>query len=238
MRPWVVEVGCDSDRELVRSLRELTEVTEVPWNPFDKDPLEIHEGSIVHGSIEFLQRCQRGSVFYVRERFSWWACMNHWGRNRLLNVGTPMTFKAFLNTNLNPYGRYHVRPIYEGKAFPGSVGALWELQEKLQLKYHVDPTEMILVSEVAEILSEYRSIVVNGVCVSSSLYKRDGRSLTSEVFGLESLVEDFARIYSPHRVFALDLALTPYGYKIIEPTLFNAAGFYACDVHKIARALE
>lgn len=240
MRPWVVEVGCDSDRELVKTLRELTTVTEVPWNPFDKEPLEIPEEAIVHGSIEFLQRCPSKSVFYDRERFSWWACMNHWGPTRLLNVGTSLTFKALQNVNLNPYGRYHVRPIYEGKSFPGSVGALWELQEKLHLKYHVDPMEMVLLSEVSDILAEYRAIVVDGMCVTASLYKRGGKSQTSNVLdnGFESVVADFARVYSPHRVFALDLALTPYGYRILEPTLFNAAGFYACDVHKIVNALE
>lgn len=240
MRPWVVEVGCESDREMVMTLRGLTEVTEVPWNPFAVDPLDIPEGAIVHGSIEFLRRCPPKSVFYDRERFSWWACINHWGRQRMLNTGTPMTFKALLNVNLHPYGKYHVRPVYEGKAFPGSVGMLCELREILHEKYHVDPMEMVVVSEPVDIHEEYRAVVVDGVCVSTSQYKRNGKVAGLNVDGtqLKICVENIARVYSPHRVFALDLARTDDGFKILEPSLFNAAGFYALDVHKIVTALE
>ena len=91
-----------------------------------------------------------------------------------------------------------------------------------------------------EILAEYRFFVIDGEVVTGSQYKigdqvQSSAAVPSDIYNYAS--EQAAR-WQPNRAFAIDIAQTPEGPKIIELNSANSAGFYACDIGKIVDAVE
>jgi hypothetical protein len=80
-----------------------------------------------------------------------------------------------------------------------------------------------LLAPLTEIFSEYRFLVVDGEVVTGSQYKY-----------AQSMVD----LWNPNRAFAIDIALTKNGYKVIEINSINSAGFYHCDIGKFVNAIN
>jgi hypothetical protein len=91
---------------------------------------------------------------------------------------------------------------------------------------------------------------VKGEVITGSLYKQGTRVFYKECDDKE--IERFAQfcagsIYcsaeGPHgaclgpHTFAIDIAVTPDGYKVIELNSLNSSGFYACDMGKYVNAV-
>lgn len=79
-----------------------------------------------------------------------------------------------------------------------------------------------------------------GKVITGSLYKRHGRSLFSDVVDESALqyCQEMVDKYQLADAFVMDIALTEYGYKIIECGCINCAGFYEANMQKLIMALE
>jgi hypothetical protein len=141
-----------------------------------------------------------------------------------------------------------VRPVKDSKLFAGKV---FERAEFLAWKTAVlksaadgdplDATTQVTISSPRMINTETRVFVVAGEVVTFSQYRRDGKLAYSGV-RVDDEVLIFAAqciaMWRPNEAFALDIAQTPDGCRIVEVNCINAAGFYAADTARLVDALE
>lgn len=144
------------------------------------------------------------------------------------------------------YEPFFIRPTSDSKVFAGEV-MYWEgfcewRDRVLALDWEasLQPDTMVIVSRVKKILKEYRTWVIGGKIVTSSLYKEGNRVLYSTLVpdGVIEFANDCIKRWSPHDAYVLDIADTGDSYRIIEINCLNSAGFYAGNVGKIVQALE
>lgn len=98
--------------------------------------------------------------------------------------------------------------------------------------YAIDPEMLIMVSKPKNIQAEFRWFVVDGNCVSGSMYRHKGQTKHEKCISKELFDEaqKFADGWLPHRTVVMDLALENDEVKIIEFNCANSSGFYDNDV--------
>lgn len=144
--------------------------------------------------------------------------------------------------------RFFLRPASDSKQFAGEV-MTWEQFEDfrngVRLVEEDDGVtltlkDVVVMAPCKEILAEYRFFVFDGEVVTGSRYKIGDRvqsstEVPSDIYYYAS--QQVVR-WQPNRAFAIDIAQTNQGPKIIELNSANSAGFYACDIGKIVEAVE
>lgn len=184
------------------------------------------------------------------EPFDFTVQLQHWG-TQMLNAGS--TVRRLRDVDLGDR-RAFIRPCHDTKAFVAKVYDPFEFQEwqarveKLgdMPEELMDRNTLVQVAPVREIYEEYRFWVVRGEIVCASLYKRgDKGTYDADVpLAYHEYVREMIAIWQPHEAFVIDVANVPddgdgyRGIKIIEINTLNAAGFYACNLPKLALALE
>lgn len=147
-----------------------------------------------------------------------------------------------------------IRPCHDTKAFiakPYDPIEFADWQAKVEKLGDMpgelmDRNTLVQVSPLREIYEEYRFWVVRGEIVCASLYKRGDTALHDPDVpqAYHEYVQAMIDIWQPHEAFVIDVASVPddgdgwRGIKIIEINTLNAAGFYACNLPKLAMALE
>lgn len=181
---------------------------------------------------------------FLNENFTFRKQVVHWNNNMLNNSAWlgPLKFAI-------PYDEpFFIRPADDGKAFAGTV---MDSPSFLKWKKQVmaltpedgatmDGDTVVMVCRGKKIQTEYRLWIVDEKVVTSSVYKVGKRVVTSPHvdFRIHEFAEKWAKVWSPHRAYVMDVADTPDGLKIIEVNNLNSAGFYAGDVQKIVFAIE
>ena len=95
--------------------------------------------------------------------------------------------------------------------------------------------ENIVVSNLRNILDEYRFFVVNGEVVTGSAYRintvvKEDRYIPLDI---QDKAIKYAKLYQPADAFTMDLAKTDDNeISIIEYNCFNCSGVYLCDLVK------
>jgi hypothetical protein len=157
-----------------------------------------------------------------------------------------------------------IRPLNDSKSFTGQVMDRVELLDwvnKIESLHEIPntfstlaPHDQVVLSSPKTIYSEHRFYVVDGYPVTGSMYKQGTRVVYKE--NTDQELWNFAgqcaeEIAFPGNVtlcmrkaptgpctFALDVAVTPDGLKVIELNSLNSAGFYACDMGKYINAVN
>jgi hypothetical protein len=148
------------------------------------------------------------------------------------------------------WDEFHLRPVLDTKSFAGTVMD-WEEFEEWRAKVlaigeeensltTLTGKDQVVMSPLTEIHAEYRFYVVDGKVVTGSLYKQGRRVIyKSDVDeSVYKFAQEMVTLWSPNRAFALDIADTPNGFKVIEINSINSAGFYACDMGKFVAAIN
>ena len=104
----------------------------------------------------------------------------------------------------------------------------------------ITPETEVLIAPVKNIKQEYRFFVVNHKIVTGSRYKVGTRVIYTEAIEQDAIdyAQYIADIWGPSSFYALDIALTEEGFKVLEINCGTSAGFYATNVTKIVEALE
>lgn len=137
-----------------------------------------------------------------------------------------------------------VKPSRDLKAFDAGIlkeGMTIEafIMSKSRQRFFME--ELLVVSPVRVVLDEYRFFVVNKEVITGSAYRRN------QIAGEDVFVPDliwkkaieYAKLYQPHDVFTMDLALTDDGeITIIEYNCFNCSGVYLCDMVEMFKRLR
>ena len=101
--------------------------------------------------------------------------------------------------------------------------------------------EIVIVSPIQTIISEYRIVVVNRKVVTGCQYMKNewmqlSTECPTEALQLAQLIADHQ--YQPDPAYVVDVAQTLDGYKVIELNAFSTADWYACDISKIILAIH
>jgi hypothetical protein len=147
------------------------------------------------------------------------------------------------------WDQFFLRPISDGKSFAGEVmdwEYLTDWREKVkEVENDVGVTltvsDLVAMAPCKEIYAEYRFFVIDGKIVTGSRYKVGDRVQSSSRDVSDEVVQ-YARAqvsrWQPNCAFAIDIAQTSEGLKVIELNSANSAGFYACDIGAIVEAVE
>ena len=105
------------------------------------------------------------------------------------------------------------------------------------------PDTPISVSSVKEIAMEWRLYVVGGKVVAGSRYRQWGLPDIQPIDTNTApwqFAQEMVDKWQPAEAFVLDVAslLKSKELKVIEINCINSAGFYACDMKEVVRAIE
>lgn len=137
--------------------------------------------------------------------------------------------------------RRFMRPNSALKQFAGIVveGAPSAMQLGFGF-YHDDLDLSVIVAPVANVILEWRFIIVDRRVVSGGGYDANLRSMwevgKGEAWGFASAIA--ATFDAPDPVYALDVAATPSGLRVVEVNPFSSADLYKCDCEPIVSAIE
>lgn len=143
---------------------------------------------------------------------------------------------------------FFIRPCLDDKSFSGSVMNWHDFKawkyKVLELKEDyttLDADTEVCYGSPKEIYQEFRFFVVDGKVITGSQYKI-GRRVHASREAVTPLVWNFAQqmvdLWQPHRAFAIDVADTPNGLKVIEIGCLNSCGFYDSDVQKLTMTIN
>jgi hypothetical protein len=146
-------------------------------------------------------------------------------------------------------GPFFLRPVLDTKALAGTIMEDWAEFEEFRegiARITDDPEAKMRLSDVVAaaplttIEAEYRFFVIGGRVVTGSRYKHGDLVRSSSIVPEE--ITQFAQqcvdVWAPNDAFAIDIAATPNGLRVIELNSANSAGFYACDMGSIVDAVE
>lgn len=137
-----------------------------------------------------------------------------------------------------------IKPSRDLKAFDAGILKKNQTVENFIMntsrqRFYID--ENLVVSDVIEIIDEYRFFVVDKEVITGSAYRLNGSvgestKVDDIVF---SVAKKYAKLYQPESVFTMDLARLKDGtIKIIEYNCFNCSGVYLCDLIKTYKSIK
>lgn len=146
-----------------------------------------------------------------------------------------------------PYDIF-IRPTRDTKIFESRVWTMKEWNEYVRnLKKEnlfdsiAGKTKMLQCKPKHDIQQEIRCWIVDGEPVTMSQYKIGKRVNMLNMDNNEEayiFAKKMAKIYSPSRVYVLDICLYEDEYKIVEINCANMSGFYDINMSKLLQSLE
>jgi len=219
--------------------------------PFSDDLPDVDNGvpTIFYGATKWIERIQeKGS----------WAPGTFFNPSSVCSVWMPIYGDMVLNNDgvfarlgseetvdiakeLSCDGLVFVRPDRDNKAFNGQ---LIREEDILVFSGKVHGTDLdgepIMISSPRNIEREWRLWIVDNQVVSGSQYRKRSRLDVSAGYpeDLIGITKNLCDLYSPSRVFVMDIGLHYGDYKVIELGCFNSAGFYAANIESIIGAVS
>lgn len=189
---------------------------------------------------DILQRLKNG-VFYEYEKFD----QKYYDDVGLKLVNNNSTFyKIDKNLDRTFSENKFIKPSSDRKAFVGGILEKGQtihdfIMSKQYIEYYID--EYALISDVREILTEYRFFVVDGKAITASIYKDNGIVQASPDVSIEAydFVNECISIYEPHDIYTIDVAKMGDGsFNVVEYNCWNISGAYDCDLIKAYTAIN
>lgn len=184
---------------------------------------------------------------FLNENFDFQVQVQHWG-DEMLNADARVFPFASVPEQIYPF---FIRPVHDSKSFTGEVTdwpTFVEWRDRVLKLTPEDgatltPETLVQICRKKEIYAEFRTWIVDGKCVTASIYKANGHKYARECGyadypEIPTYAERVAALWSPHRAYVMDIASTPEGLKVIEVNNLNSSGFYCADMQRLAIALE
>jgi len=206
--------------------------------------------NIYYGSTTLIANIYRDlkpiGVFFDSKTFSMKNYIEKWGDYMLSSEASVMPFKELVKKDIPSDKQIFLRPDEDSKAFAGIViefGKIIPWFDNLMTcdSVGLGPDTLVLAGPAYNIQKEWRNYVVNGKVVTSTRYRQNfnlsksGNDIPSDMI---KFVEDRCKEYTPHDVFAMDIALCGGDYYIIECGCMNSVGFYSCSILDYVRCIS
>lgn len=250
---WILDnlINPDTRQQLIDLLTErhvsFSRVRLIPiFNVLEDAPPVVEGPVFAYGStgLGAVARNEGWSPGYFDANLDYELMLDQYG-TRALNAGAVRSTLADLPCT---FDRFFVRPILDNKSFPGSV-MTWAEFEKFRSgvvavanepEVTLRVTDRIVAAPLIEIAAEYRFFVIAGQVITGSRYKVGDRVESSPVVpeSVTEFAQSCADHWCPNEAFALDVAITEEGPKVLEINSANSAGFYACDMGAIIDAVN
>ena len=254
---WVVQKNLTSDRYVYDSFQRIFEKHKIPYEfvdiipfsgllpEFKKDRINIFYGSTSMMDAVYNSGFRDG-LFFNPETFRMDLYIEEWGILMLNDKAKITTLKELCNQDLQDDEFIFIRPIDDSKLFNGQVKTFseiknWKKNFQVMKDNLLTEDTAILAGAPYKINKEWRNIIVNGKVISSSRYYRDGylsKSATDIPYQVIELCEMACEIFTPHDIFAMDIAETGGEYYILECGCANSVGFYEIDMEKVILAIQ
>lgn len=143
------------------------------------------------------------------------------------------------------------RPVEDSKEEPGSVRSTEEIVNLAQKVLSLEESEiphgslrhdtLLMLTEPAYILKEWRVWVVADRVVTYSLYKEGTRviyrhEIDEDALAFAQKMVDLNPGYA--EAYVIDICRTEEGLRLLETNSINAAGFYEADLSKLASTIN
>ncbi|NIT77370.1 MAG: ATP-grasp domain-containing protein [Anaerolineae bacterium] len=249
---WVVQknLGTSGDPERIGEACERIGakcdlITRVPFSK-ELPNVPTDEPTIFYGSTRFVNLVfeaerWRPCAFFDPLYFTTQCWMEMYG-SACLNHGAKITTLEQFCFEPHPSDRlFFVRPDKDLKEFQGGVWAFGDLKRWKTGLLNTDlgeeqlATIPILIGEPWGIAREWRLFMVDGrVCQASQYRVRHKLNVRADVPTRVLVFAEFwARQWSPHPIFVMDICESADQLYILEVGCVNSAGFYACDINEI-----
>lgn len=141
---------------------------------------------------------------------------------------------------------FFTRPVEDTKSVPGRVMTPEKFEDWRQGVLAIDsfttipPETMLQIAPLKEIWAEYRCMMVGGQYATGSRYRSANKTEYHPDVGpmIINFANECAEMWNPRHAYALDIAHTPEGLKIIETNSICSAGFYSSNLDHLVLALE
>ncbi len=215
--------------------------------PFSKDIPYFNnlpdDRYVIRGGVEitrFNHPVIKKSLFYDVKTFD----QNYYGQLGLPLLNADATSYIFSEIKNRVFtSPVFVKPSRDNKAFSAVLLSPGEtLDELLSQQIHnvISDDETVLCAPTKKIFAEYRFFVINQQIITGSRYHLLGK--LSPHYEIPSFVmndaRQYAKLYQPHDVFTMDIAMTDEGAKIVEYNCWNASGIYDTDIATMFLAVE
>ena len=254
---WIIQktlTGRETLQQLIGAVEQNNATSElidvIPFDPYIHYTPKDDRHPIIYGSSTFMYGSYRHpylkkGVFYDPETFRMSIYLQHWGDNMLNADAVVLTASRLHELDLPPDHRVFVRPDDDSKSFSGMVCCYEEaldrfLQLDMSNPYLHGESELFL-SSVKEVDREWRCFIVKGRVVSASRYRIRGETRVDETDIPEAMIgfaEELCRVFAPHDIFVMDVALHNEMYKVVECNCFNSSGTYRHYWGRIVRAVQ
>jgi hypothetical protein len=254
---WILQANL-TKRDILNKIESVLSEDNIPFQEVIVIPFSIELPSIdatetfkiFYGSTTLMlnayndKRYSQG-VFY-NDSFTMQNYLRQWGDKMLNSDAIITTLQDFVSQGHDPETAWFVRPDEDNKAFSGAVMTFKELQDffkeiKDSGNPHLPPDMLIAASEPKHIAKEWRNFIVNKEVISSCRYAQNNKlDISADDVPAEMInfTQDACRQYTPHDIFAMDVALVNEKYYIIECNCFNGTGFYENDIGKIIKSIN
>ncbi len=203
---------------------------------------------VVYGSCGMIRAARKTSlargIFDNEEGFKLETWKGKYGDALLNHDAISSSLQGFFDEHMLIGNKFFVRSDDDEKTIIGHITD-YDTFTKDMLGRGMNPEQRIIVSPCKAIYREYRCFVVDGKVVSGSSYGGQGNKLDNNYYASDFTLEDAVRfanqmaaLYTPHRVFVMDVCDSEDGPKIVELNGFNSSGFYDTDIPKIMDAVN
>lgn len=212
---------------------------------------------IPYGSTKLTKLAKNKSwtgVFFDDETFR----VDTWNKHRDDMLNKPLmimkakTVEPYFTKSWGLYSdkQFFVRPMEDLKAFSGGVMTVEQLANFMggtTGNFSVPDDCEVVISQVQDIIAEWRFFIVGGKVIDGSQYRSHGRLIKSNVshnIGFMETVQDMADKWLPAPCVCMDVAMiAPNGefgkleLRVVEFNCINSSGFYDNDIDKIVYEL-
>jgi hypothetical protein len=260
---WLIEE--DSHIQDLNPLFESLTKCNVNYSLYNQENFESKlrsKDTVFFGSLQLARKLVEGKydikVFY--DTFNY-TCLNYYfklgkyllnGNYIMLPFNELIRQKEFLFSCVSQDRAVFIRPNREDKIFTGT------LVYKESYEIFIDSVdfksiirkidlskELVIVSEPKNIDNEWRFVCVDGIIVTGSTYRKNGKIDTHQVFDSKykkamNFAQEVACTYQPDVVFIVDVCTTENSnsFSLMEIGPFSCAGLYDCDNEVIVERIK
>lgn len=229
---------------------EYVEIDKRPFERLDANTLDDREFDFVYGSTNLIEDLmgEVSGIYFNEDNFNYKTWSDHYG-NHLFNdpkESQIMTIGNAHDETMEENKLYFMRPVKDLKSFSGTVVNKKEfmtfIEEVKAGSYTALNNDVeIVIAPAYKIEKEWRCFMVNGEVATASQYRSNGNLEISRANIPDEMMvfaKSMAEIWSPEKVFTLDVGLSKNTFYIIEAQCANTSGFYDCDIEALVNHIN